>query len=230
MPQICYTEKDFYFPPVEEADEEGLLLIGGKVTASRILEAYQRGIFPWYSEDDWPLWWSPDPRFVLYPGELHVSRGMEKIISGDHFEFKTDTAFEKVIEACATVDRAGQNGTWITAEMKEAYTQLFYEGHAHCAEAWKDGELVGGMYGIQLGSVFFGESMFHKMKNASKFVFIKFVQELKQEGVQLMDCQVYTAHVESLGGRLISRKEYLEHLTPTLSNGVGEGVMKTPKL
>lgn len=216
MPHFCHTEKEFYFPPVADADEEGLLLIGGKVTSARVLEAYQKGIFPWYSEEELPLWWSPDPRFVLFPDELHISRSMEKVISNKNFEFTVDCAFEEVINACATTNRNGQNGTWITIEMKEAYTQLFYEGYAHSAEAWKDGELVGGMYGIKLGNVFFGESMFHKITNASKFVFIKFVQQLKQEGVQLMDCQVYTNHVESLGGRLIDRVEYLKYLHPKI--------------
>lgn len=206
-----------------EADEDGLLLIGGKPTPARVLEAYKKGIFPWYSEEELPLWWSPDPRFVLFPPEMHVSRSMNKAIAKNWFEFKIDTAFEEVIAACATVKRNGQKGTWITAGMKAVYTQLFYQGHAHSAEAWKDGKLVGGLYGIRLGNVFFGESMFHKMTDASKFVFITYVNYLQQSGVKLIDCQVHTTHVESLGGRSIWREEYLRHLTltPSLSKRFG---------
>jgi leucyl/phenylalanyl-tRNA--protein transferase len=217
MPRVCFDENKFSFPPVVEADEEGLLLIGGKVTPARVLEGYQKGIFPWYSDEELPLWWSPDPRFVLFPDEMHVSRSMEKALSKSIFEFKADTAFEDVMNACATVERQGQYGTWINAEMKKAYTELFYKGYGHCAEAWENGRLVGGMYGIRLGNVFFGESMFHKVTNASKFVFIKFVRQLKREGVQLMDCQVHTSHVESLGARLIERKEYLSLLQKFLT-------------
>lgn len=209
MPHICYDEDNFYFPPPEEADEEGLLLIGGKPTPARVLNAYTKGIFPWYNQDELPLWWSPDPRFVLFPGELHVSRSMQKLLSKNTFHFKINTAFEKVIDTCAAVKRIGQDGTWITKEMKEVYTQLHYDGYAHSAEAWLGDELAGGMYGLKTGTVFFGESMFSKVPDASKFAFKKLVQHLQQIGVQLIDCQVYTAHVESLGARLINRQEYL---------------------
>ena len=219
MPVICFTEELFSFPSVDEADEEGLLVIGGSVTPSRVIEAYQKGIFPWYNDEELPLWWSPDPRFVLYPNELRISKSMKKFIFKSTLEFKIDTAFEEVISACATTNRNGENGTWITPEMKEVYTRLFYGGYAHSAEAWNGTDLVGGMYGIKLGNVFFAESMFHKITNASKFVFIKFVQQLQVQGVQLMDCQVYTNHVESLGGRLIERKEYLKYLNPQTPEG-----------
>lgn len=212
MVHFCFVEKDFSFPSVEDADRDGLLLIGGKVTPARVLEGYQKGIFPWYSDEEQPMWWSPDPRFVLFPDELHVSSSMKKVLAKNSFEFKVNIAFEEVVCACAMVKRDGQQGTWITEEMKTAYTELFYKGFAQSAEAWKDGKLAGGMYGIRIGKVFFGESMFHKVTNASKFVFIKFVQQLKLEGVQLMDCQVYTPHVKSLGGRLIERDEYLSLL------------------
>ena len=212
MPVICFDENRFHFPPLHHADAEGLLLIGGRVTTKRVLEAYRKGIFPWYSEDEIPLWWSPDPRFVLFPEELHVSHSMQKILRKNVFEFRINTAFEQVIEACATVPRKRQDGTWITKEMKDVYTALFHQGFAHSAEAWKDGELVGGMYGIRIGKVFFGESMFSKVSNASKFAFLRTVKHLKETSVQLIDCQVYTEHVESLGARLIPREEFVKLL------------------
>ena len=208
MPVVCFSEEQFRFPPLQHADEEGLLVIGGRVTPQRVLEAYRKGIFPWYS-DDLPLWWSPDPRFVLFPGELHISRSMQKLLKKGLFEFKTSTAFEAVISACAAVPRQGQDGTWITPEMKEVYVQLHQKGFAHSAETWLDGKLVGGMYGIRLGRVFFGESMFSKVTNASKFTFIRYVQQLAAEGTALIDCQVHTSHVESLGARLISRQDFI---------------------
>lgn len=205
MPVVCFSESQFYFPSLSKADDEGLLLIGGKVTPERVLEAYPKGIFPWYNEDEVPMWWSPDPRFVLFPGELHISRSMQKLLRKQTFSFRTNTAFEAVIDACSSVPRAGQDGTWITPEMKAVYTQLYHRGFAHSAEAWQDGQLVGGIYGIRIGNVFFGESMFSRETNASKFAFICFVQHLQKSGVQLVDCQVYTPHVESLGARLIPR-------------------------
>jgi len=212
MPHICLHEDNFYFPPVEEADEEGLLLIGGAVTPTRVLEAYAKGIFPWYNDDSLPLWWTPDPRFVLFPDELHVSRSMQKLLAKNVFTFRTNTAFEQVINACAEVERKDQDGTWITEEMKAVYVQLHQDGYAHSAETWTGDELVGGMYGIRLGKVFFGESMFSKTSNASKFAFINYVSQLKEDGVSLIDCQVHTEHVETLGARLIERKKYLQLL------------------
>lgn len=208
MPQICFDEERFSFPSVDEADEKGLVLIGGRVTPHRVIEAYKKGIFPWYNDDTLPLWWSPDPRFVLFPHELHVSRSMKKTIAKNEFSFRTNTAFEEVIQLCANLERKEQTGTWITPQMQRVYTQLFYEGHAHSAEAWKNDRLVGGMYGLRIGKVFFGESMFSTESNASKFAFINYVQQLQSEGVALMDCQVYTGHVETLGARLIDRKTF----------------------
>jgi leucyl/phenylalanyl-tRNA---protein transferase len=212
MPHVCFDEKNFSFPPVEEADEEGLLLIGGKVTPERVLEAYRKGIFPWYNDEDFPLWWSPNPRFVLFPQELHISRSMQKLLSKNLFEFRVDTAFSEVIQQCASISRKEQDGTWITDNMSDVYNSLHQAGFAHSAETWLDGKLVGGMYGIRLGKVFFGESMFSNTTNASKFAFIKFVQHLQQEGVELLDCQVYTPHVETLGARLIKRDLFLQLL------------------
>lgn len=216
MPFICFDENNISFPPVEEADEEGLLLIGGKLTPANVLEAYKEGIFPWYNEDEPVLWWSPDPRFVLFPSELHISRSMQKLIKQQRFSFKTDTAFEDVISACKTTTRTGQNGTWITSDVEDVYTELFKLGYAHSAETWQNDELLGGMYGIQLGKVFFGESMFSHKSNASKFAFINFVQHLQSTGVELIDCQVYTPHVESLGARMIKRKEFTSLLKKLL--------------
>jgi leucyl/phenylalanyl-tRNA---protein transferase len=212
MPHIILDETAFYFPPVEEADEEGLLLIGGKVSPERVIEAYSKGIFPWYNDDSLPLWWSPDPRFVLFPDEMHVSRSMKKFLQKTPFEFKMNTAFEEIISNCAAVDRKGQAGTWITDEMAQVYIHLHQKGYAQCAETWVNDKLVGGMYGIRLGNVFFGESMFSIVTNASKFAFVHFIKALQNDGVELMDCQVYTEHVESLGGRLIDRKDYLNLL------------------
>jgi leucyl/phenylalanyl-tRNA--protein transferase len=209
MPIVCFSENNFHFPPLHQADEEGLLLIGGRVTPERVLEAYGKGIFPWYNEDEVPLWWSPDPRFVLFPSELHVSRSMHKLMTKQVFEFRMNTAFGEVISACATVPRHGQDGTWITDDMKNAYTALNHQGFAFSAEAWQNGELAGGVYGIRIGAVFFGESMFSRKTNASKFAFIKLVQHLAQTGVQLIDCQVYTSHVETLGAREIPRQEFV---------------------
>ena len=209
MPAICFSEKNFRFPPLHEADEEGLLLIGGKVTPARVLEAYRKGIFPWYNEDEIPLWWSPEPRFVLFPAELHISRSMKKLLAKPVFSFRMNAAFEQVIMACASVPRNGQQGTWITSEMKDVYTRLHLAGHAHSAETWYNGELVGGVYGVVIGQVFFGESMFSKKSNASKFAFIKLVQ---LNGVALIDCQVYTPHVEHLGARLLPRNEFVRLL------------------
>ena len=211
MPIVCFSEKQFRFPPLHQANEEGLLVIGGTVTPERVLEAYPKGIFPWYN-DDIPLWWSPDPRFMLFPAELHISRSMKKVLEKGKFEFRTNTSFQDVITACATVPRNGQEGTWITPEMKEVYFELHRQGFAHSAEAWLDGKLAGGMYGIRLGNVFFGESMFSKATNASKFAFIRFVQQLTLEGIALVDCQVYTTHVESLGARLVPRQTFIELL------------------
>jgi leucyl/phenylalanyl-tRNA---protein transferase len=208
MPVVCFSEKQFYFPPLHKADEDGLLLIGGSVTPERVLEAYPKGIFPWYNEEEVPLWWSPDPRFVLYPEELHISRSMHKLLRKDVFDFRVNTAFDQVIDACSSVPREGQDGTWITQEMKFVYTELHRGGYAHSAETWLDNQLVGGVYGVLIGRVFFGESMFSQKSNASKFAFVNWVQHLQQQGVQLIDCQVYTPHVASLSARLIPRTNF----------------------
>jgi leucyl/phenylalanyl-tRNA--protein transferase len=205
--------KEIIFPPVELADEEGMLAIGGDLSTERLLLAYKNGIFPWYNEDEPICWWCPDPRFVLFPAELKVSKSMQTILNNGNFRFTINKAFDKVITNCKTVTRKEQEGTWIQPEMIDAYTKLHQQGLAISAEAWKDGELVGGLYGVLLGKIFFGESMFSKQNNASKFAFINFVKHLQKQGIKLIDCQVYTAHLESLGAKMIDRKLFCEILS-----------------
>lgn len=206
--QLYLLDENLWFPPVEEALEDGLLAVGGDLSTERLLLAYHSGIFPWYSEDI-PMWWSPDPRFVLFPDELKVSKSMRSLLNKETFTFTTNKAFEEVIHNCQQKEREGQDGTWITEEVLEAYTKLHHLGHAHSAEAWLAGKLVGGLYGIRLGKAFFGESMFSHVSNASKYAFIKYVQQLQTEGTQLIDCQVYTEHLESLGARMIPRADFI---------------------
>jgi len=208
---LFVLEKKISFPPVEQAEPDGLLAIGGDLSVPRLLLAYQQGIFPWY-EGDHILWWCPDPRFVLFPEELKISRSMNRLLKKTKFRSTTDTAFEQVINQCKTIDRRGQEGTWISDEVKAAYTALHHKGFAHSAEVWQDEELAGGLYGVRLGKIFFGESMFSKKSNASKFALIRYTRQLQDEGVELIDCQVYTPHLESLGARMIPRKEFTKKL------------------
>lgn len=203
------------FPPVEKANEDGLLAIGGDLSVKRLLDAYNHGIFPWYEASQPVMWWSPDPRMVLFPGKLKISKSMRQLLRQDSFRVTFNQDFETVINKCAAIKREGQKGTWITAEMKNAYLELFNLGIVQSVEVWKNGEVVGGLYGIYLKEkkVFCGESMFATVSNASKFGFIKWVEQLKLEGVKLIDCQVYTTHLESLGAEEISRNEFLEFLS-----------------
>lgn len=203
--------KELWFPPVEDALPDGLLAIGGDLDTERLLLAYHNGIFPWYDEDV-PMWWCPDPRFVLFPHNLKVSKSMRPLLNKNAFDFKVNTAFEEVMNNCQKIFRKDQDGTWINRDIINAYTRLHRLGYAHSAEAWKDGELVGGLYGVRLGNVFFGESMFSKASNASKYAFIKYIQWLQQDGVVLVDCQVHTEHLESLGASMIPRREFTELL------------------
>lgn len=204
--------KDLYFPPVDMADEEGLLAIGGDLSSERLLLAYHSGIFPWYNEEEPICWWSPNPRFVLYPAELKVSNSMKTVLQNGKYRFTTNRAFVQVIQNCKTVSRHAQDGTWISPAMQNAYTTLHELGYAHSAETWQDGELVGGLYGIRLGNIFFGESMFSLKPNASKFAFINYVRQLQKENVQLIDCQLHTNHLETLGARMIPRQQFIEML------------------
>ena len=206
---MIILDNKLYFPPAEMADEEGLLAIGGDLSTERLLLAYRSGIFPWYNQDQPIIWWCPDPRFVLFPEQLVVSRSMDKILKKQAFHFTINKAFTQVIQNCKIVSRKEQAGTWITPAIEQAYTQLHQQGYATSAEAWLNGELVGGLYGVRLGNLFFGESMFSKISNASKFAFISYVKQLQNEGVVLIDCQVYTEHLESLGAVMIDRKEFL---------------------
>jgi leucyl/phenylalanyl-tRNA--protein transferase len=208
---VFALEKKFSFPPVHLAEPDGLLAIGGDLSVERLLFAYRNGIFPWY-EGSHILWWSPDPRFVLKPGELKTSRSMKQLLKKNSFEFTINTAFDKVIADCKSIHRKGQVGTWITEEVKRSYTLLHEKGYAHSAEVWQDGELAGGLYGVRMGKIFFGESMFSKKSNASKYAFIKYTEYLKNNGVELIDCQVYTEHLESLGAKMIPRKDFTEKL------------------
>lgn len=207
-----FINRELYFPSVEEADEDGLLGIGGDLSEARLLLAYRSGIFPWFNEKDPICWWSPDPRFVLYPSQLKISKSMQQIVKKQRFQFSTNKSFKAVIKACSTVPRNGQDGTWITNKMQEAYLHMHQLGYAHSAEAWLNNELVGGLYGIRLGNVFFGESMFSNVSNASKFAFIQYVQQLQKENVQLIDCQLHTNHLESLGATMIPRKKFIDQL------------------
>jgi leucyl/phenylalanyl-tRNA---protein transferase len=200
---------DLYFPNVKDADEDGLLAIGGDLSTERLLLAYRSGIFPWYSDDEPILWWSPNPRFVLYPAELKISKSMKAVLNKQLFTFTINKDFNAVMQHCKNVNRPGQDGTWISNEVIAAYTNLHQQGYAISAEAWQNNTLVGGLYGIKLGNIFFGESMFSLVPNASKFAFIKLVQLLQQQGVVLVDCQIYTEHLESLGARMIERDEFL---------------------
>lgn len=209
---ISFLNKELKFPPVSEATEDGLLAIGGDLSIERLLLAYRSGIFPWFNEDELPMWWCPDPRFVLYPEDLKISKSMKQILRSNTFAFKTNSDYNAVIRSCKNIEREDQDGTWITNDVVNAYTKLHELGFAHCAEAWQDGKLVGGLYGIRMGKMFFGESMFSEVSNASKFAFINYVQQLRDEGVALIDCQVYTKHLESLGAKMISRNLFIETL------------------
>ncbi len=200
-----------WFPPVEDALEDGLLAIGGDVSVERLQLAYKQGIFPWY-DGGTPLWWCPDPRFVLFPGKLKVSKSMESVIKKNTFRFTVNQAFSQVISNCKALQRKGQDGTWITDELEASVNKLHALGMAHSAEAWLGDELVGGLYGMRMGRLFFGESMFSKVSNASKFAFIKYVRQLQSENVYLIDCQVYTEHLESLGAEMIGREEFMTTL------------------
>ena len=204
------------FPDLDEADESGLLAIGGDLSIERLKLAYSKGIFPWY-EDGMPiLWWSPDPRMVLFPEKMIISHSLRQSIKKQQFTVTIDHAFEKVIRNCAKTPRKGEDGTWITMEMQNTYIRLHEAGYAHSAEAWIDGELVGGLYGVALGKAFFGESMFHHVTNASKVALFHLVEKLSNWSFEIIDAQVYTNHLESLGGEMIPRSQYIHILEKAL--------------
>jgi leucyl/phenylalanyl-tRNA---protein transferase len=207
---MYFLTQKIEFPDVTEATSDGLLAVGGDLSSERLLHAYKNGIFPWFEDEEPILWWSPDPRFVLFPEELKVSKSMKQVLKKQTFSVTTNKAFEAVIRNCAKMKRKGQRGTWITDEMVRSYIMLHKIGYAKSVEVWKNDELVGGLYGIDLGNgVFCGESMFAKESNASKVGLIVFVQNLNYK---LVDCQLHTNHLESLGARPISRSEFLKYL------------------
>lgn len=213
---IFYLNSELSFPPPHFAEPDGLLAIGGDLSSERLLEAYSKGIFPWYIESSPILWWSPDPRFVLFPDELTISRSLKQLIKKDVFRITTDMAFNEVIKSCAVVERKGSHGTWLTDEMIDAYIRLHRLGYAHSVESWHEGELAGGLYGVAMGAVFFGESMFSIKSNASKVAFAKTVVKLKEWGFRIIDCQVETQHLYRFGARLIPGKEFQQILAESL--------------
>ncbi len=208
---IFSLKSELYFPPVHLAEPDGLLAMGGDLSPERILLAYSKGIFPWF-EGDVPLWWATNPRFVIFPEELKVSKSMKQVLKSNAFTFTVNKDCMQVITHCGNIKRDGQRGTWITQDIKKTYFNLHQQGYVSSAETWQDGQLVGGLYGIRIGSVFCGESMFSLVNNASKYAFINYVQLLKEDGVQLIDCQIYTPHLESLGGKMIPLTDYLKYL------------------
>ncbi len=201
------------FPDPSTADADGLVAIGGDLSVERLLLAYKMGIFPWYNEDEPILWWSPDPRCVLFPDKLKISKSMKPVINKGEFRFTMNRVFKEVVTLCKTINRKDEQGTWINSDIVEAYIQLHEKGFALSAETWFEGKLVGGLYGVIIGKVFYGESMFSVMPNASKFAFIQLVQKLKKEGLQLIDCQIKSEHLMSLGAELLSRKTFNDLLS-----------------
>jgi len=211
---MIYLSKELWFPNAVEADPDGLLAVGGDLSVERLLLAYRSGIFPWFNDGDPILWWSPNPRMVLFPEKLKVSKSLRRLIKQSKFEITFNQAFVRVIEHCAMMKREGQAGTWITAEMLEAYQKLHEFGHAHSVEVWEDGQLAGGLYGIDLPNqkVFCGESMFSQVSNASKVALYYLVEDLRSKDYQIVDCQVYNPHLESLGAEEISQDQFLKYL------------------
>ena len=209
---MYFLSKELFFPPVSEANPDGILAIGGDLSPQRLLLAYKSGIFPWFEQGEPIFWWSPSPRMVLFLDELVVSKSMRNILNRDIFKVTFNQNFREVISNCQKIKRDGQNGTWITNDMIEAYCKLNEMGIAKSVEVWQNEELVGGLYGIDLGHVFCGESMFSKVSNASKVAFIALVNQLKKGDYKLLDCQVYNEHLESLGCREIDRTDFMEIL------------------
>jgi leucyl/phenylalanyl-tRNA--protein transferase len=226
MPIFRLVE-DLVFPPPDYADPSGLLAVGGDLSSERLLEAYRVGIFPWYSEDQPILWWSPDPRLVLDLTEFKLSRSLRKTIKKGVFQVTFDRAFEEVIRACATVARKGQSGTWITEEMQQAYIHLHGLGYAHSVETWFDETLVGGLYGVSLGKAFFGESMFHHKTDASKVALATLVDYLKRWNFQFIDAQMATEHLISLGAKEMPRRIFLKRLHGALRHPTKRGKWRT---
>jgi leucyl/phenylalanyl-tRNA--protein transferase len=201
-------ETIYEFPEINSAGENGLLTTGGNLSFGTLINAYKKGIFPWYNPGETIQWYSPDPRFVLFPDKIKISHSMRNVLNKHLFRFSVDKAFPQVIHQCRIAKRNENLGTWISDEIEIAYNHLYEKGFAHSAEAWQNNELVGGLYGVLIGKVFFGESMFANKSNASKFAFINWIKVLEKNDIELIDCQVYTPHLESLGAEFISRNEF----------------------
>ncbi len=215
--------EELVFPPPEEAGPDGLLGVGGDLSSERLLLAYSQGIFPWYDNDLPILWYSPDPRTVLFPEQLRVGRSLAKTLRRKHFDIRMDTAFNEVVKGCASVKRPGSSGTWITGDMITAYSRLHALGFAHSAEAWNSGRLLGGVYGVSLGRAFFGESMFARASDASKVAFVYLVRQLQCWGFELIDCQMKSGHLARFGAVDIPRTEFLSLLAKALRGGTRRG-------
>lgn len=222
MPVFQLDER-LIFPPPELADRNGVIAVGGDLRPERLLIAYSMGIFPWYSEDLPIIWHSPDPRLVLEARDLHVSRSLRKTMRKRPYEIRLDTAFAEVIDRCAEAPRKGQDGTWITDEMRDAYVRLHELGFAHSAEAWRGNELCGGLYGVSLGGVFYGESMFARADDASKIAFVTLVEQLVAWNIHLIDCQAHTHHLSRFGARNWPRKRFLSALARALEQPTRRG-------
>jgi leucyl/phenylalanyl-tRNA---protein transferase len=214
---------DFPFPDPEQADRHGIIAVGGNLSPGMLLSAYRRGIFPWYSVGEPILWWNPDPRFILFPSRLHVGTSMRKVLRQSRFRLTADREFHGVIEACSEVPRPGQDGTWIGADMITAYVRLHELGFAHSVEAWDGETLAGGLYGVSLGSCFFGESMFTRVTDASKTAFVALVRVLERRGFTLVDCQVHTGHLDRFGAVHVPRARFLELLGGGLTEPTRRG-------
>ncbi len=209
---MYFLTKELYFPPVTETDFSGILAVGGDLSTDRLLLAYNSGIFPWFEDGEPITWWAPNPRMVLLLDELVISKSMRNILNRNIFTVTFNRDFHAVISNCQSIKREGQNGTWITDDMIEAYCKLHELGHAQSVEVWQDDQLVGGLYGVDLGHIFCGESMFAKVSNASKVAFIKLVEYLKANNYLLLDCQVYNEHLESLGAFEVNRESFMKVL------------------
>jgi len=219
--RVASIDGDCDFPPLRNAltEPNGLVAIGGDLSPQRLLSAYRQGIFPWFSDGEPILWWSPDPRMVLFPDELKISSSLKKTLKKQLFELRFNTAFREVITACSNTLRGGQHGTWITKDIIDAYCALHETGFAISAETWLNGQLVGGCYGVKIGHMFYGESMFHHVTDASKVAFVSLVEYLKTQDVGMIDCQMKTAHLASFGAREISRDEFIQRLTTLCRDG-----------
>lgn len=219
MQLITADTPETQFPSPNSASEEGLVAVGGEITTKRVLSAYRQGIFPWYSEDQPVLWWSPEPRAILYPDGIKISRSLKKTLRRNKFSITADTAFSEVVKSCAGLrTQSPTGGTWITAEMMDTYNRLHQLGYGHSIEVWDQEKLVGGLYGLSLGSAFFGESMFSHQTDASKLALVSLAKFSKSSGIDFIDCQLPTDHLASMGAINISRKEYLRILEAALKH------------